>query len=188
MRREAEYHQKTNDLHMQTTKLRVGSSASFWGKPQRAHFCVAVFVDYTRLRSRSLASLSLTRRRMVVSRRTSPTTENTTTTSSSGSPKSKRPFFSSPGQAARPKRRSSPRRARMTTPHPHHSPIMNWMSTSSQAEGGCPTDVVPKILAFCGPQTVARLSQINRHWRDLCLAESTWRILCEDLYKVRCTG
>ena len=48
----------------------------------------------------------------------------------------------------------------------------------------CPMDVVPKIMAFCGPQTIAALSQTNRHWRDVCWNDATWRILCEELYKV----
>lgn len=49
----------------------------------------------------------------------------------------------------------------------------------------CPEDVLPKILAFCGPQKMAALSQTCTAWRDIILDDSTWRILCEDLYKVR---
>jgi hypothetical protein len=153
-----------------THQVRVGLPLQIFGG---THKSVAVFVDY--LSSPESLSRSAHTKRMFVSRRTSPTTELTALTGSP--PKSKMPFFASSGQM-RLKRRFSPRRSRMI---PHHSPVINWMSS----EGGCPSDVVPKILAFCGPQMVALLSQTNRHWRDVCLAESTWRILCEDLYKVR---
>jgi hypothetical protein len=49
----------------------------------------------------------------------------------------------------------------------------------------CPEDVLPKILAFAGPQKTAALSKVNRVWRDVIAEEWTWRVLCEDLYKVR---
>jgi hypothetical protein len=49
----------------------------------------------------------------------------------------------------------------------------------------CPEDVLPKILAFAGPQKTAVLSKVNRVWRDVIAEEWTWRVLCEDLYKVR---
>jgi hypothetical protein len=48
----------------------------------------------------------------------------------------------------------------------------------------CPEDVLPKILAFAGPQKTATLSKVNRVWRDFIAEEWTWRVLCEDLYKV----
>jgi hypothetical protein len=48
----------------------------------------------------------------------------------------------------------------------------------------CPEDVLPKILAFAGPQKTAALSQVNRVWRDIVAEDGTWRVLCEDLYKV----
>jgi hypothetical protein len=48
----------------------------------------------------------------------------------------------------------------------------------------CPEDVLPKILAFAGPQKTAALSKVNRVWRDVIAEEWTWRVLCEDLYKV----
>jgi hypothetical protein len=49
----------------------------------------------------------------------------------------------------------------------------------------CPEDVLPKILAFAGPQKTAALSKVNRVWRDVIAEEWTWRVLCENLYKVR---
>jgi hypothetical protein len=48
----------------------------------------------------------------------------------------------------------------------------------------CPEDVLPKILAFAGPQKTAALSKVNRAWRDVIANDWTWRILCEELYKV----
>jgi hypothetical protein len=48
----------------------------------------------------------------------------------------------------------------------------------------CPEDVLPKILAFAGPQKTATLSKVNRVWRDVIAEDRTWRVLCEDLYKV----
>lgn len=49
----------------------------------------------------------------------------------------------------------------------------------------CPTDVLPKILAYAGPSAAAALQQTSRHFRDLLNAEGTWRGLCEEMYKVR---
>jgi hypothetical protein len=49
----------------------------------------------------------------------------------------------------------------------------------------CPTDVLPKILAYAGPSTTAALQQTSRHFRNVLNREGTWRGLCEELYKVR---
>ena len=48
----------------------------------------------------------------------------------------------------------------------------------------CPTDVLPKILAYAGPTATATLQQTSRHFRTVLDAEGTWRGLCEELYKV----
>lgn len=50
----------------------------------------------------------------------------------------------------------------------------------------CPTDVLPKILAYAGPNAAAALQQTSRHFRNVLNSEGTWRGLCEELYKV-CT-
>ncbi|CAB9512307.1 expressed unknown protein [Seminavis robusta] len=63
------------------------------------------------------------------------------------------------------------------TPKPRKSPVLLWL------ERGCPHDVVPKILAFCGPKTTATLYQCNRFWYDLIGSDNTWRVMCEELYK-----
>ena len=49
----------------------------------------------------------------------------------------------------------------------------------------CPIDVLPKILAYAGPNAAAALQQTSRHFRTVLNAEGTWRGLCEELYKVR---
>ena len=56
--------------------------------------------------------------------------------------------------------------------------LVQWL------EHECPSDVVPKVLAFMGPQSFAALSRTNRHWKGLLQLESTWKVLCEELYKV----
>jgi hypothetical protein len=48
----------------------------------------------------------------------------------------------------------------------------------------CPEDALPKILAFAGPQKTAALSKVSRVWRDVINEDRTWRVICEDLYKV----
>jgi len=55
---------------------------------------------------------------------------------------------------------------------------MQWM------QNDCPKDVVPLILAFTGPQKIATIGKTNRFWSELIEQESTWRRLCEMLYKV----
>ena len=74
---------------------------------------------------------------------------------------------------------SKPSSSRLLKALPPPNPLMQWMQST------CPRDVVPKIMAFCGPQTTATLGQCNRFWRDLVASEETWRVLCEELYKVR---
>lgn len=56
--------------------------------------------------------------------------------------------------------------------------VMEWM------EKVCPEDLVPKILSFTGPQSIASISKVNRTWNLFISRETTWRIICEELYKV----
>ncbi|CAJ1930839.1 unnamed protein product [Cylindrotheca closterium] len=60
---------------------------------------------------------------------------------------------------------------------PSSSDLMEWL------QGDCPQDLLPKILAFAGPQMVSKLSQTNRFWNALVSQEQTWRTLSEELYK-----
>jgi hypothetical protein len=45
--------------------------------------------------------------------------------------------------------------------------------------------LLPRILAFAGPQMTAAIGRTNRFWHGVIVKESTWRTLCEELYKVR---
>ena len=56
--------------------------------------------------------------------------------------------------------------------------IMEWLQQD------CPQDLLPKILAFTGPQMIARLFETNRFWYGVISQERTWKVLCQDLYKV----
>lgn len=57
--------------------------------------------------------------------------------------------------------------------------VLQWLETAAVE------DVLPKILACLGPQQTAALSSVNRHWRAIVGKESTWKVMCQDLYKVR---
>ena len=56
--------------------------------------------------------------------------------------------------------------------------VLQWLTVA------CPTDVLPHVLAFCGPQLTQQLQGVNRFWFKTIGNEATWRILCQDLYKV----
>lgn len=61
---------------------------------------------------------------------------------------------------------------------PSSAHLMEWLQTD------CPQDLLPKILAFSGPQLTVRLSQTNKFWHRVVSQEQTWRTLSEELYKV----
>lgn len=50
----------------------------------------------------------------------------------------------------------------------------------------CPDDVLPKVLAFCAPSTAAALKRTCRYFYDILNQEETWKVLCEEHYKVCC--
>ena len=52
----------------------------------------------------------------------------------------------------------------------------------------CPRDLVAQILTFVGPQTVQTLNRTNTFWHNFIKDESTWKTMCEGLYKVRLSG
>ena len=58
--------------------------------------------------------------------------------------------------------------------------VLQWM------EKLCPVDILPKILSFVGPQTMSSLSKTSRKWNTLIKQEETWRVVCEEQYKVSC--
>jgi F-box domain len=51
-------------------------------------------------------------------------------------------------------------------------------------QDGCPPEVLPLILAFCGPQQTMALARVSKSWNALVNNERTFRVLCEELYKV----
>lgn len=57
--------------------------------------------------------------------------------------------------------------------------VLQWL------EHDAAKDAVPLILAFAGPQKCAALAAVSKHWYDLLHQETTWRVMCEELYKVR---
>ena len=58
--------------------------------------------------------------------------------------------------------------------------IMQWMESEE-----CPDDILPLILAYAGPKKTTAISTTNKYWSSILNQESTWRRLCEELYKVR---
>lgn len=73
---------------------------------------------------------------------------------------------------------------RRHVPQPSLASSMDNKNVLSWLERDCPGDLVPRILAFAGPQTTAALSRTCRFWKEVIDMESTWRTLCEELYKV----
>lgn len=49
----------------------------------------------------------------------------------------------------------------------------------------CPPEVLPLILAFCGPQQTKALSLVSKQFYAQINTERTFRVLSEELYKVR---
>ncbi len=57
--------------------------------------------------------------------------------------------------------------------------IVQWL------QHACPAEILPKVLSFCGPQKSWTLMKTNRFWYHLITNDATWRVVCEDTYKVR---
>jgi hypothetical protein len=49
----------------------------------------------------------------------------------------------------------------------------------------CPREVVPLVLAYAGPQVAQALARSNHFWSDLMNDDATWKVQCQELYKVR---
>jgi hypothetical protein len=60
------------------------------------------------------------------------------------------------------------------------SNVMDWLQSPN-----CPKEILPHVLSYAGPQTAHSLSQTNRFWKMVMDDDATWRVLCEELYKVR---
>ncbi len=78
-------------------------------------------------------------------------------------------------------RRWVPPLSRPPNPQSSEAPpnVLEWMQSS------CPADLIPKVLAFAGPQMMSRLNQTNRFFHETIQKDETWRVVCEELYKVR---
>ena len=72
-----------------------------------------------------------------------------------------------------PRRRQVPLQCTSTT-----LGLMDWLQSD------CPHELIPRVLAYAGPQAAAALSQTSKFWNEVMSLESTWRSLCEELYKV----
>lgn len=62
---------------------------------------------------------------------------------------------------------------------------MNTSNALVWMECHCPNDILPHILAYAGPQIFSSLNQTSKFWHGVMAEESTWRVISEDLYKVR---
>lgn len=71
--------------------------------------------------------------------------------------------------------KSSPKQPRQHDPNN----VLHWL------EDSCPLEIVSQVLACSGPQMAATLSRTNKFWHQVLQEESTWRTMCEALYKVR---
>jgi len=55
--------------------------------------------------------------------------------------------------------------------------LLDWLGTKA------PSDVLPIVLAYAGPQVMAALAGSSRSWRGMVMNEAVWRGACEGLYK-----
>ncbi|GAX22970.1 hypothetical protein FisN_15Hh135 [Fistulifera solaris] len=76
-------------------------------------------------------------------------------------------------------RRWVPPLSRPPNPQSSEAPpnVLEWLQSS------CPADLIPKVLAFAGPQMMSRLNQTNRFFHETIQKDETWRVVCEELYK-----
>lgn len=69
----------------------------------------------------------------------------------------------------------------------HHHQARPSPSRSCWLMESCPPDVFPKIMAFVGPESFSVFPQVHGFFQHLLEQDSTWKVLCEELYKVRST-
>jgi hypothetical protein len=58
--------------------------------------------------------------------------------------------------------------------------VLEWLDDDA------PSELLPKILSFCGSRKMHALSRVNKKWNAIMKDEYVWRTLCEDTHKVRC--
>jgi len=57
--------------------------------------------------------------------------------------------------------------------------VLEWLDDDA------PSELLPKILSFCGSRKMHALSRVNKKWNAIMKDEYVWRTLCEDTHKVR---
>lgn len=57
--------------------------------------------------------------------------------------------------------------------------VLEWLDDDA------PSELLPKILSFCGSRKMHALSRVNKKWNMIMKDEYVWRTLCEDTHKVR---
>lgn len=73
---------------------------------------------------------------------------------------------------------SSHQRIRPATSNPARNNVLEWMNDDA------PSELLPKILSFCGSRKLNALSRVNKRWNAVMRDDSVWRTLCEDTHKV----
>lgn len=69
-----------------------------------------------------------------------------------------------------------------TTPHQQQECTNGTVVAAASC---CPTELLPLILAWVRSRTTRALEQSCTFWYHLLQQDATWRVLCEELYKVR---
>jgi hypothetical protein len=55
--------------------------------------------------------------------------------------------------------------------------LMHWL------ERDAPSDILPKILSFAGPQKISALCRVNKAWNQIASSRAIFRTMCEDYGK-----
>lgn len=55
--------------------------------------------------------------------------------------------------------------------------VLEWLDDDA------PSELLPRILSFCGSRKLHALSRVNKRWNLVMKDESVWQTLCEDTHK-----
>ena len=72
----------------------------------------------------------------------------------------------------------SHQRIRPATCNTARKNVLEWLNDDA------PSELLPKILSFCGSRKLNALSRVNKRWNAVMRYDSVWRTLCEDTHKV----
>ena len=72
----------------------------------------------------------------------------------------------------------SHQRIRPATCNTARKNVLEWLNDDA------PSELLPKILSFCGSRKLNALSRGNKWWNAVMRDDSVWRTLCEDTHKV----